>query len=57
MLQDELRDIARMLKVPMVKLIREMKLENTPLAAAASVPEPPPVDPPEDPVADSNAAA
>jgi HD-like signal output (HDOD) protein len=56
MLQDELRDIARMLKVPTAKLVREMRLENTPLAAAASVPEPP-VEPPADPPAGTNAAA
>jgi len=49
-----------MLKVPMVKLVREMKLENTPLAAAASAPEPPvesPVESPADPATGSNAAA
>ena len=60
MLQEELREIARMLKVPMVKLVREMKLENTPLAAAASAPEPPvepPVETPADPATGSNAAA
>lgn len=34
-LQDDLHEIARMLKVPTSRLIREMKLENTPLAMAA----------------------
>lgn len=35
-LQEELRDIARLLKVPTSRLVREMRLENTPLAMAAA---------------------
>ena len=34
-LQDDLHELARLLKVPTRHLVREMKLENTPLAAAA----------------------
>lgn len=61
-LQDDLTEIAHFLKVPTAKLVREMRLENTPLAAAAlAAPPPPPPAPVQEPAATppngSNAAA
>jgi hypothetical protein len=56
-LQDDLHEIARMLKVPTSRLVREMKLENTPLAMAAVAPPPEPEPEPATPPNGSNAAA
>jgi len=39
-LQDDLHEIARLLKVPTRRLVIDMKLDNTPLAAAAIEPAP-----------------
>jgi HD-like signal output (HDOD) protein len=56
-LQDDLYEIARMLKVPTSRLVREMKLENTPLGMAAAAAPPEPVPEPAAPPNGSNAAA